>query len=366
MARTVLSHPRDYPASRFSYFYHMKTAPILYVDDEPQNLFSFQAAFRRFFTIRTADSAEKAIEMMEQEQAAVLLCDQRMPGMTGAELLTLARERWPKVIRILVTGYSDMSVVIDAINKGNTYYYVTKPWRLEELKLILENALSKWHLEQEHEALLTEKLMLEKTVLEAEKAAIEARWQALHSKLQPHFLFNALNTIPPLIKSKPEKAVTFTHTLARLLRRLTEQPERAVNSLEDEVAITRDYLELQSIRFEDKIQVKWSLPMHHPAAGLPMLALQLMVENALKHNDMSRERPLQISILYQPHTDSLLVRNCYQPRAEAEEGMGIGLDNIQKRYALLGRRLPAASLSEGWYDITLPLVRYETDPNNHH
>lgn len=332
----------------------MQSPAILYVDDEPENLFSFRAAFRRHFTVLTAENAAQALELLEKEPVAVLLCDQRMAGMTGSELLALVRARKPEVVRLLVTGYSDLSVVVDAINKGHTYYYVTKPWRQEELKIILENALSKWRLEQDHERLTAEKFQLEKNVLEAEKAAAEARLLVLHGKLQPHFLFNALNTLPALIRTRPEKAVEFTHALARLLRRLTEQSETPAHSLEVEIAVARDYLFLQGIRFEDKLQVEWRLPDPLPDRILPQLALQLLLENALKHNELSREQPLLLRVVVDG--DELRVQNRYQPRETAEEGMGIGLENIRKRYALLGDRLPETRLHDGLYEVKLPLL----------
>ncbi|MBL7828679.1 MAG: histidine kinase [Saprospiraceae bacterium] len=334
----------------------MRKACILYVDDEPENLFSFQAAFRRFFDVLTAENAEDAINLLEKEPIAVLLCDQRMPGITGAELLALAKDRWPKVVRILVTGYSDMSVVVEAINKGNTYYYVTKPWNTEELRLILQNAKAKWQLETEYEALVVEKHLIEKKALEAEKAAIEARWSALHGKLQPHFLFNALNTIPQLIRAHPEQATAFTLALARLLRRLIEQPETLTNLLAEEVAIAKDYLMLQGIRFEDKLQVEWVLPDELPALFIPRLSLQLVIENALKHNEISREYPLHVRIEINHEAGILTVSNRHQPREIAEEGLGIGLSNIRNRYAMLGDKQVTTTLVNHNFSVTLPLL----------
>lgn len=330
------------------------TQKILYIDDEPENLFSFKAAFRRQFDILTVDSGEAALALLEQGGIAVVMSDQRMPGMTGAQVLATIRERWPHVVRILVTGYSDMSVVIDAINLGQIYYYVTKPWRNEELGLILTNALQNAQLTAQNTALTREKHRLEMEAIAAEKSAMEARWQALNNKLQPHFLFNVLNTLPPLIKADPGKAIRFSQALARLLRKLAEDTSQLTQSLTDEVDIAQNYLLLQGIRFEQKLFVQWDLPDPLPRAHLPRLALQLMLENAIKHNQITTEHPLYIRCYLQ--NNCLLVENNYQPRQEAEQGLGIGLDSIRQRYALLGITHFEAGTVADTYTVALPLI----------
>jgi response regulator RpfG family c-di-GMP phosphodiesterase len=115
--------------------------PILYVDDEPQNLFTFRYALEDQFTVLTARDGREAVRLLEREQIAVLMCDQRMPEMTGVEVCRRAREIRPDVVRIIVTAYSDMQVAIDAINQGQVLRYLTKPWRNDELVDVLESAI---------------------------------------------------------------------------------------------------------------------------------------------------------------------------------------------------------------------------------
>jgi len=91
---------------------------VLYVDDEQTNLFSFKASFRRDFNVFTANSGEDALKLMETEKIHVIVSDQRMPGMTGIELLQHVKVKYPEPIRILLTGYADINAVIDAINKA--------------------------------------------------------------------------------------------------------------------------------------------------------------------------------------------------------------------------------------------------------
>ena len=131
---------------------------VLYVDDEQTNLFSFKASFRRDFNVFTANSGEDALKLMETEKIHVIVSDQRMPGMTGIELLQHVKVKYPEPIRILLTGYADINAVIDAINKGEVYRYVTKPWNTDELKTIIIAADEIFKLRKENK-LLTEKLI---------------------------------------------------------------------------------------------------------------------------------------------------------------------------------------------------------------
>ncbi len=107
---------------------------VLYVDDELDNLKSFAATFRRDFNVFTAISAKSAQLVLAGNNIHVLITDQRMPEITGTELLAEAVKKYPYQTRILLTGYSDVEAIIDAINKGQIYKYLQKPWKDEELK----------------------------------------------------------------------------------------------------------------------------------------------------------------------------------------------------------------------------------------
>lgn len=107
--------------------------PILYVDDEPQNLMTLRYVLGDEFTLLTAKSGAEAVELLERENIAILMCDQRMPGMTGVEVCKRVREIRPEVVRIIVTAYADLQAAVDAINEGQVARYVTKPWRNQEL-----------------------------------------------------------------------------------------------------------------------------------------------------------------------------------------------------------------------------------------
>jgi len=106
---------------------------VLFVDDEPANLASFKMNYRRELNVRTAQNANDAIAILEFEQIDVVVSDQRMPETTGVEFLTQIKEKHPHIMRILVTGYSDIQAVIDAINKAGVFNYLSKPFEPEEL-----------------------------------------------------------------------------------------------------------------------------------------------------------------------------------------------------------------------------------------
>ena len=130
--------------------------PVLYVDDEPENLRIFQLGFRRDFAILTAQSGEEGLRILNETPVAVVLSDHRMPEMTGTEFLSRVRELDPKTIRILVTAYGDAETLGSAINDGSIYRYVPKPWRPEELRLALQRGIEVYALDRERDALIRE------------------------------------------------------------------------------------------------------------------------------------------------------------------------------------------------------------------
>jgi signal transduction histidine kinase len=115
--------------------------PVLYVDDEPQNLVTLQYVLGDEFTLLTAGSGEEAVELVERENIAVLMCDQRMPGMSGVEVCRKARELRPDTVRIMVTAHADLRAAVAAINEGQVARYVTKPWVNDELIEIVRTSI---------------------------------------------------------------------------------------------------------------------------------------------------------------------------------------------------------------------------------
>lgn len=114
---------------------------ILYVDDDADNLLAFRSVFRRFFKVYTATGGDEAIAILKEKPIHLLLSDQRMPKMTGVELCGNVMQTHPETVRIIVTGYSEMQPIVDAMNDGKVARYIMKPWNVEELKGILNSEL---------------------------------------------------------------------------------------------------------------------------------------------------------------------------------------------------------------------------------
>src|SRR5690606_6580114 len=117
-----------------------KKISVLYVDDEENNLISFRATFRLKYKVYTALSGTEAVRLVKENRIDVIITDQRMPKMTGVEFLEEIIKINPEPMRILLTGYADLSAVVDAVNKGKIFHYLSKPWNEEELDETIQRA----------------------------------------------------------------------------------------------------------------------------------------------------------------------------------------------------------------------------------
>lgn len=142
-----------------------KKISILYVDDEQNNLVSFKATFRLKYNVFTAISGDDAIKILKENDVQIIITDQRMPNMTGVEFLQNIIEEHPEPIRILLTGYADLNAVIDSVNKGKIFHYLTKPWNEEELDMTIKRAYEVYSMRKDEKE-LTEKLGVTNAQLE--------------------------------------------------------------------------------------------------------------------------------------------------------------------------------------------------------
>jgi two-component system probable response regulator PhcQ len=139
--------------------YNYKEFAILYVDDEEQSLKYFKKAFASDFRIFTATSARAGFKILEEhkDELGILMTDERMPGGKGVHLLEQARQLSPRVLRILATAFADFDAAIQAVNSGAIYKYVSKPWNVDELKIVLRQGLELFIVQRERDQLLREK-----------------------------------------------------------------------------------------------------------------------------------------------------------------------------------------------------------------
>jgi diguanylate cyclase (GGDEF)-like protein len=170
--------PESRGESAWSPLVSSRKCSLLVVDDEPYILPTLAALLAGTFEVLTADSAETAQQIFLARDVDLILTDQRMPRMTGTQLLEWVRERSPKTVRLLMTGYAELEDAVEAINRGQVYHYLLKPWRTEELQQILRNAAEKFELERNRDQLLEElrqlNLDLEKRVADRTRELQEA------------------------------------------------------------------------------------------------------------------------------------------------------------------------------------------------
>jgi len=129
---------------------------VLYVDDLQTNLILFQATFERDYNIILAESAARALEIMKEQEIQVLVTDQRMPDMTGTELLEKVAKDYPEVRRFLLTAFTDFETVVEAVNKGHIHGYINKPLQAEEVRLSINNSLEMYYLRKENKEMMLE------------------------------------------------------------------------------------------------------------------------------------------------------------------------------------------------------------------
>ncbi len=152
---------------------------LLVIDDEEEVTKSLKRVFRKRYKVRTATSAEEGLDIMEDVAVHVVISDQRMPGMKGTEFFKKVIDRHPKAVRMILTGYSDLESVVDAINEGQVYRYITKPWEPDQLTAIVKDSFDRYRLQAENDRLMKElelaNEMLEKRVVERTAALANAK-----------------------------------------------------------------------------------------------------------------------------------------------------------------------------------------------
>lgn len=201
--------------------------------------------------------------------------------------------------------------------------------------------------ETENEMLRSEQL---------ERARAEAELEALKNQIDPHFIFNSLNTLSHLIEEKPLKARIFNDNLAEVYRYILQNKKKELVFLREELAFIRDYFTLLAIRFEQAVELR--LELKEELAGqvlIPPLALQLLVENAIKHNEFSDSRPLLIRI--GEEGESLFVENPNRKRSWRKAGSKIGLDNLKERYKLITGKNVLVEETMDHFRVKLPLLK---------
>jgi len=180
----------------------------------------------------------------------------------------------------------------------------------------------------------------------------------LKQQVNPHFLFNSLNVLTSLIKLEPNLAEKFSEQLSKVYRYVLENKDNELVDLHTELNFLDAYIFLLNIRFVDKLKVNIDIPENRRSNQIIPLAMQLLIENAIKHNTMSKSEPLTIDIFIDPENYLNIVNNL-QERPSQLVSTGVGLKNIQNRYILLNNTEPIFEKTSTHFMAKVPLVILE-------
>ncbi|MEM8526654.1 MAG: histidine kinase [Bacteroidota bacterium] len=195
------------------------------------------------------------------------------------------------------------------------------------------------------------------SLAELEKEKMQSQLQALRQQVNPHFLFNSLNVLSELIHEDIEKSDLFIQHFSKVYRYALELNQESVVTVEKELEFLRSYIFLQKIRFGDSLRITTICSQFALQAHVPPLSLQLLFENAIKHNIITATLPLHIEMKCENGTISM--KNNLQKLRDSA-GTGIGLKNLGRKYKLISEQSPRFYIRDGFYIAELPLIQLET------
>ncbi len=205
---------------------------------------------------------------------------------------------------------------------------------------------------------LKQKKELEHTMNKLKKEAVTSKYKSLKNQISPHFLFNSLNTLTSLMYEDRDLASDFVSRLASCYRYILDNREEDLVSLKKELSFLDSFIFMMNVRHEGALLITTHIAVDPKQYLIPTLSLQMLVENAVKHNYFSKEKPLEISILSVDNT-SLVIQNTLHVRLHKEESTKLGLKNIQKRYAFYTNQKVLITTESDCFRVTIPLLSKE-------
>lgn len=332
---------------------------ILYLDDEENNLMSFKAAYRRDYKIFTTTTASEAVQILTDNDIHIVISDQKMPNLSGVEFFELIIPDFPDPIRMLLTGYADIEAVIDAINKGQVFRYIAKPWNEQELKITIDNAF---------EVFLNRKEIKEKTE-KLEKAYEELEkfvYSASHDLRAP--LVSILGVVKLARAESPnDQNLEYLQMIEKSVNKLDGFVQNIINYYQN---LKKDEI-LISVRWEDLLNETLENFKHFEGADQVNISTHIdqaedfiadelrikivlnnLVSNAIKYRDQQKpDKSINIRINCGPHKTSLEVQDngigiaeenqgqlfeMFYRSNENDQGSGIGLYIVKEAVEKLG------------------------------
>jgi len=188
------------------------------------------------------------------------------------------------------------------------------------------------------------------------RESLAAQLNALRTQVNPHFLFNNLNTLCSLIPDDPKQAVDFVQQLSKVYRHILEVKDEKSIPLKDELEVLKAYAFLLKTRFGNNLEIDINVAAEKMQKKIVPLSLQLLMENAIKHNIVSADKPLKIDVY--AANGSLVVSNNMQKKNQLHESTGIGLDNIRNRYKLLSDKVVEVTENGNNFTVSIPLLAW--------
>lgn len=241
---------------------------------------------------------------------------------------------------------------ISMYKEGLASVLITNALIFAVVNILMMVILEAWHFFIE-----SDKAKIKSETLERELSQV--RFEVLKNQINPHFMFNSLNVLSGLIEKDVAKAQLFIDEFAHIYRYVLETIEKPVVSLNEELDFIRSYIFLQQIRYGESLSFKVNLPADLLGMLLPPLSLQLVLENAIKHNIVNQSQPLNIDI---SHDSSwLIVKNNMQRKISSNVSTGLGQKNLVKRYAMICEDIPQFMVESNNYIVRLPLIQTDYD-----
>ncbi len=262
-------------------------------------------------------------------------------GAVGSIVLTMIGLAVLRFITLVVILQSPVSRFLHDSNAG-TYY-------LFGLILTLIVSLA-FHAFFFYKALTEKKINEQQIVAKTETA----KYESLKSQIDPHFLFNSLNVLTSLISENPKQAEKFTTKLSKVYRYVLEQKNKDLVSLDEELHFAKTYMELLKMRFENAVSFEIPEKANNPDLKIIPLSLQLLLENTIKHNVVTEENPLKVSI--KEENGYLVISNNFNPKTTFEKSTKVGLKNIIDRYNLLTFKKVTIDKSSALFIVKIPLL----------
>lgn len=351
---------------------------ILYLDDEEQNLLSFMALFRRDYNVFTAHTAQEAVEILQKEKIQIIFSDQKMPEVSGVEFFETILPDYPDAVRILITGYADIEAVIDAINKGQVYRYVTKPWDANDLRICVENAVEKFRRDRE---LIEKNEALERANAELEKFV----YSASHDLRAPLVSIKGLVNVARLEGAEGKNA-EYLNMIEQSTNKLGDFVDNIIhyyqNAQADELSeevnfdllIDELYEKFRHYENADKISLRRdinSTAVFRSDEPRIRMILANLISNAIRFSDPSKgEMFVEVQVVQNKEKavikvsdngkgipDTVLpgIFEMFYTASEKRIGSGIGLYIARKAAQRLGGKITVASENGKWTRFTLEI-----------